>query len=398
MKREPKPKKKRQWPNVYARTHRSGETGYIVDLGLINGNRERHSFASKAEADTFAETKRVERRNEGTSALALSQETRQDAAKAVGILSPHGVSLQQAAEYYAQHVLAYRDTPQASEIAKRLIADAEKNDRRDRTVSELRLRLTTFVEDFEGRRLSEITVEEIEEWINEEDWSPRTRINYLTKISQLFNYALRHRWVDANIVDRIERPATEDKEPGVFSVAQTESLLKHADQFGLLPYVALGFYAGLRSAELLRLEWAAVSLTEKSIVVGAQVAKKRSRRVVEMCPALEAWLSPRIRKNGPVIDLIGFRQCLDGLRAAAGLDEWPHNGLRHSFASYHLAAFGDAMKTATMLGHKDPGVIHNHYKALVQKSEAEKFWALRPKHDSGTQTPALGQKTNNTYA
>ena len=167
MKRERKPKrKKRQWPNVYARTHCSGETGYIVDLGLINGNRERHSFASKTEADTFAETKRVERQNEGTAALALSTDTRRDAAKAVGILSPYGFSLQQAAEYYAQHVLAYRDTPQVPEIAKRLIEDAGMNDRRERTIEELQFRLTTFASDFEGRRLSEITVEEIEDWIN----------------------------------------------------------------------------------------------------------------------------------------------------------------------------------------------------------------------------------------
>ena len=28
---------KRLWPNVYSRTHRSGQVGYMVDLGLING-------------------------------------------------------------------------------------------------------------------------------------------------------------------------------------------------------------------------------------------------------------------------------------------------------------------------------------------------------------------------
>ncbi len=371
-------RKKRQWPNVYSRVHRSGEVGFIVDLGLINGKRLRHSFTTKGEADGFAEAKRIERQNEGTAALGLSQNTRQDAAKAFAILAPHGVSLLKAAEYYSQHVLAYRDSPLVPEIVRRLITDAEKNDRRDRTVAELRSRLTTFAEDFEDRRLSEITVEEIEAWLDEEDWSPRTRINYLTKISQLFNYALRHRWIDANIVDRIERPTAEDKEPGIFTVAQAERLLRHAGDFGLLPYVALGLFAGLRSAELLRLDWSAVNWTEKSVVVGAQVAKKRSRRVLEIGSALEAWLAGCEQLKGALVEADRFRENLDALRKAAGLEDWPHNGLRHSFASYHLAAFGDAMKTATILGHKDPGVIHNHYKALVQKSEAAKFWSLRP--------------------
>ena len=38
------------------------------------------------------------------------------------------------------------------------------------------------------------------------------------------------------------------------------------------------------------------------------------------------------------------------LRTAAGIEQWPHNGLRHTFASYHLATFGDALKTARVRG------------------------------------------------
>jgi hypothetical protein len=48
-------KRKRSWPNVYSRKHRSGQVGYIVDIGLINGKRQWHSFKTKAGADTFAE-------------------------------------------------------------------------------------------------------------------------------------------------------------------------------------------------------------------------------------------------------------------------------------------------------------------------------------------------------
>lgn len=373
-----KTRKKRQWPNVYSRRHRSGEIGFVVDVGLVNGRRERHSFKTKEDADSFAALKRTERLNEGTAALGLSQSARMDASKALEILAPHDVTLLQSAEYYAKHVLAYRNAPLIPEVVARLIADAEKNDRRDRTVEELRSRLTTFSDDFKTRRLSEITGEEIEAWLDEDDWSPRTRINYLTKISQLFNYGLRHRWVDANIVERIERPTAEDKEPGILSLEQASSLLFHADRYGLLPYVAIGLFAGLRSAELSRLDWSAINLAENSIVVGAQIAKKRSRRVVEIAPNLQAWLGTIQNRQGTLVDEDSYRDSLEDLRKAAGIAEWPHNALRHSFASYHLAAFGDAMRTATILGHKDPGVVHNHYKALVVKATALKFWELRP--------------------
>jgi integrase len=215
-----KTRKKRQWPNVYSRRHRSDETGFVVDVGLVNGKRDRHSFKTKEDADSFSALKRTERLNEGTAALGLSQSARMDASKALEILAPHDVTLLQSAEYYAKHVLAYRNAPLIPEVVARLIADAEKNDRRDRRVEELRSRLTTFSDDFKTHRLSEITGEEIEAWLDEDDWSPRTRINYLTKISQLFNYGLRHRWIDDNIVERIERPTAEDKEPGILSLAQ----------------------------------------------------------------------------------------------------------------------------------------------------------------------------------
>ena len=68
-----KAKRKRSWPNVYTRVHGSGQASYVVDIGLINGKRERHSFKTKAEAGTFAELKRIERQNQGAAALAMPQ-------------------------------------------------------------------------------------------------------------------------------------------------------------------------------------------------------------------------------------------------------------------------------------------------------------------------------------
>src|ERR1035441_10105544 len=372
-------KRKRSWPNVYTRVHRSGQVGYVVDLGLINGKRERHSFKTKAEADTFAELKKTERQNQGTAALALPQAIKVDAAKASTLLIPHNVSLEEAAKYYLKHVIAYRDAPIISQIVDQMIAEAQKNDRRDRTVEDLKTRLTRFAEDFPDRRLSELTVEEIKAWVDEDEkWSARTRINFLTKISQLFNFALKHNWVDSNLVERIDRPSAEDSEPKIFTIEQAEKLLNNANRFGLLPYISLGLFVGLRSAELMRLDGKDVKFDDRAVVVGQQVAKRRSRRVLEMCDALYAWLSPLKPLDGPIVDVKQFRDNMDELRKAAELESWPHNGLRHSFGSYHLSFHGDAIKTAQQMGHRSSDIVHNHYKALVLKTEAEKFWNLRP--------------------
>ncbi len=384
-----KSSRKRSWPHVYTRSHPTGQTSFVVDLGLINGKRERRSFKTKAEADSFADQKKTEKENQGAAALAIPYETKVDAVKAKALLAGHSVALEQAVRYYVKHVIAYQNAPTISKIVERMIADAEKNDRRRRTITDLKSRLEGFAEDFGERHLSELTVEEIRAWIDEEDWSARTRINYLTKLSQLYNHALRHNWVDSNLAERIDRPSVEDTEPKIFTVSHAEELLKNANEHDLLPYISLGLFAGLRSAELMRLDGKDVNFDERAIIVGQHVAKKRSRRVVEMCDALYEWLSPLKPLKGPIVDTKEFRDNLEELKAAAKLESWPHNGLRHSFGSYHLAFHGDAIKTAQQMGHRSSDVVHNHYKALVLKSEAQKFWALMPNKARNT-TDAKG--------
>jgi hypothetical protein len=92
-------KRNRSWPNVYTRTQRGGQVSYVVDLGYVNGKRERHSFKTKGEAAAFSELKKFERQNRGVAALSLTQDVRVDASKASAILQPHSVTLLQAAQY-----------------------------------------------------------------------------------------------------------------------------------------------------------------------------------------------------------------------------------------------------------------------------------------------------------
>ena len=365
-----------KWPKVYTRTYPSGQVAYIVDLGFVNGKRERHTEETLEDARVYAEQARIKRNNEGLASFTLSSNIQRDAQQASEKLQPHGISLATAADYYLKHVIAFKDAPNIGAIAKKLIANAESNNRRDRTVGDLTHRLTSFATDFGEMKLADLTLEQIKEWVADDDWAPRTRINFLTKISQLYNFAIKHGWCEHNIAERIDRPDVDDDEPGIFTVDQAKALLEHAGEFGLLPYISIALFAGLRSAELMRLDGGAIKFDERAIIVGADVAKKRSRRVVEICDALVSWLKPLIPMKGPIVDTSTFRDNMDLFRTAAEIQEWPHNGLRHSFGSYHLAMHGDQVKTAAQMGHRDATVIHNHYKALVMKVEAEKYWGL----------------------
>lgn len=375
--------KRSKWPRIHIAKHRSGQVSFQVDLGFVEGKRKRVNFATKGEAEAYSEQSRIARANEGMEAFTLNQDIRLDAVKANRLLAPHGVTILESAKYYEKHVLAYKTAPTVKEIVQRYLADCKNRNLRPRTIGDLEHRLNSFAADFGESRLSDITLDELKEWVNDEQWGMRTRINYLTKLSQLYGFALRRpiKWVDANLTELIDRPAVEETKPEIFSVQQAKALLDNADKFGFLPYISLGLFAGLRSAEMMRLDSKDISLENRIIKIGADVAKKRAQRNVDVSDALFAWLKPladTLKKGGPIVDKSKFWKHKELLLEAAGIEKWPENGLRHSFASYHLAHFNNSDSTAYQMGHRSTELVHRYYKALVLKGEAEKYWNLRP--------------------
>jgi len=139
--------------------------------------------------------------------------------------------------------------------------------------------------------------------------------------------------------------------------------------------LAIGAFAGLREAEIQRLDWSEVDLMRGHIEVKAAKAKSARRRIVAIQLNLAAWLRPYAAMNGCVVP-VGARRKLDRVRKAANLARWPNNGLRHSFASYRLAATNNAALVATELGHTNSHMLYSTYRELVRPEEAELYWKI----------------------
>ena len=74
-----KPKAKRsKWPQVTRRKNAGGTISFCVDMGRVNGKRERKFFKTRAEADTYAEQQRTARENMGTAAFSIDDALRHD--------------------------------------------------------------------------------------------------------------------------------------------------------------------------------------------------------------------------------------------------------------------------------------------------------------------------------
>jgi hypothetical protein len=101
--------------------------------------------------------------------------------------------------------------------------------------------------------------------------------------------------------------------------------------------------------------------------------------VVNINDTCAAWLALCAQPRGAVVTVA--KQTLDqriqNLATLAGLTEWKHNGLRHTFVTYHAAAHKDLPRTAYEAGNSVE-VIKRHYDGLASEATAKRFWALRP--------------------
>jgi integrase len=120
-------------------------------------------------------------------------------------------------------------------------------------------------------------------------------------------------------------------------------------------------------------------LDRRFIEVAAKKTKTAQRRLVKIPENLHAWLAPFALASGPVAPLASTYQWhFRKAACAAGITRWPHNGLRHSFASYFLADTQDAGKTALQLGHTESRTLFAHYRELVKPEDAKAYWKIFP--------------------
>jgi integrase len=260
------------------------------------------------------------------------------------------------------------------------VLEAKRKDGMSATyIDDLKKRLARFCADFGDRKIAGITVEELDNWLRALPGSPKSRANYRANVGVLFSYAERRRMIDSNPILHTARPKLPDNPPEIFSVDELAALLSASSTRApdILPMLTIGAFSGLRDAEIKRLDWSEVDQKRGHIEVKARKAKSARRRIVEMQPNLREWLRPYAEMTGPVVP-VNARKKLDLVCNAAELARWPQNGLRHSFASYRLAATHDAPRVASELGHTSPQMLYSTYREVVLPEEAERYWKLVP--------------------
>lgn len=370
-----------------------GYKSYSVSF-FSEGKRKLKAFADLAEAKREAKKLAQDLSRGDLEATKLTGAARLAYVHALKELKPTRVPLEVAAKEYAAafKILAGRGSilEAARDYAKRNHKGLPKLTVREAVDELLRLKdaegitaeyrkalrcyLDKFAERFTGS-FKAVTAAEISDFLRDMKVSNRSKNNCRSALTAFYKFAKQQGWLPKDHEDLEFIPKFKNA-PGkieIYTPEELVQLLRHC-RVELVPYLTIGAFAGLRSAELQRLDWADIALEDGYITVGAHIAKTASRRLVPISANLKAWLMPYFQKSGRVVPFDNLPKQLGFLAKATGI-KWKKNALRHSFCSYRLAELQDTAKVALEAGNS-PQMIFQHYRQLVRPEEAKKWFCI----------------------
>ncbi|MGE3308466.1 MAG: tyrosine-type recombinase/integrase [Limisphaerales bacterium] len=287
-----------------------------------------------------------------------------------------------ARDFARRHRLDLPAVPVADAVAA-FVEDRAKAGASKRYLQDLRTRLVHGFASANGVNLGDLTPDRVREWLDGAGGGPRHHNNNLAAVRTLVRFCIGRRWLpkDVDLLEGVTKRKADAEAIEIWTPEEMAALLANCPTVAV-PAMAISAFAGLRNAEVTRLDWKEVRLNDGFIEVPAMKAKTASRRLAP-CPAnLVAWLTPHAKSAGPVWPHHNntTHRAYGEAAQAAGLT-WRENALRHSFVSYRLAEIQDVARVALEAGNS-PGMIFAHYRELVRPADAKRWFAIRPGKDS----------------
>ena len=250
----------------------------------------------------------------------------------------------------------------------------------------LRHILSGFARSFTGC-LDRVMVKDLDQYLRDLSACGRTRNNHLRGIKTFFKWAQEwNGYLPEGKLEVSKIPDYDQKASPVHLFLPSEiKLLLDAAGDSLRPFLALGAFAGIRNAEICRLNWEDIRFEECLIELKSDVTKTKRRRLPVMSDNLVAWLQGfQGVKTGPIVPHVNINKELVALlgRVNQALPEsekisWKFNGLRRSFISYSMAQDWTSSEVAKQCGNSSE-VVEVNYKALAMPSVANDWFDVRP--------------------
>lgn len=229
----------------------------------------------------------------------------------------------------------------------------------------------------------------------------RTFNGHVGNIVAALRWGKREGLVDSPLAATLKRRTEVWEEPCFFDPAAVERIFRICESHpgdaataaGMR--LSLGFFAGVRSVEIERAEWADLDLDSAVLRIPRPKGWTSGTRprLVELEENAVAWLrkwkewTARRRRGaeprgrivpGPARFAGWKRRYLDPEGLSWGRNR-AQNVMRHTYATMHVGAFRNAGATALNMGHaRGTGMLERHYRGLVSRETAAAYWRIFP--------------------
>jgi len=362
-----------------------GETRYKLTT-TSGGKRKRQFFLTMADAvkEQKAILKTQEETGKGFAVLSATEKT--DAFAFIAKIRASGHSYEQVMEILGGKPNAPKASLTLAQAIKMTVDAKTKAKLSEDYVKGLGLYLKLFACGRETLPISSINEDLIEEWFNERDEGWQTRKSNLGRLSSMFGYCWRKKYISENPCKRVEKVKEITTFPRMLTRRQYIRCVIWARRRNpkFLAWVVLALFAGVRpECEGDNLDWPDVDLERKRIKVEGDLPKTGRSRIIDLslCPPALEWLKVAKAIGSPLkYSHSTRRRYLRQLREYLGFKTWPQDILRHTAAANMLGFHQDAGKVANFLGNS-AGILLKNYTggSLVYKEDAERFMKLLPK-------------------
>lgn len=239
--------------------------------------------------------------------------------------------------------------------------------------------------------LSRITLKEVAEYLEQNfgKKKPKTYNSHLLSLKTFFNWCKKdaQKFIPESPIRGIEFKPEPWEEPKYMKPVDVERLFrllesvkdKHPEY---LAQAIVGFFCGTRAVEIRRMAMiegaAKIHLDDETIriAMGKGFQRGKMPRAFHIEPTAMAWINS--------FDFIGAlskvnKKTVERIYKLARKHKIPvfQNCVRHTFITYHVAAFGDPAKTQAMVGTSARYRAMN-YCGLASKADGEAYFKIMP--------------------
>jgi len=367
--------------NAHVKIYEGKSGGYplFTVVHHENGNRIRENFRDehKATARAHEIAVRIER---GTrDVLKLTNADRENYLAAMKALEPLGIPLAAAVQDYVALKSKTIITPKRiAEIVEEALARKTADGLSKRYLEMIGSHLRRFAAAFQTN-IGSVTTALISQWLDSLKVGPRSRNNFRQSVVTLFHFARSRGYLLKGQSTEADDVEVANDKGGKISVMKPQDLAKLLSKAKPVQrlYISLAAFTGIRSAELLRLEWKDINFASGHIEVSAAKSKTRARRLVPIQPNLAQWLAPYSKATGKIFQNRRVVDLATKFAKSQGI-EWPQNVLRHSYATYRLSVLRSAAEVALEMGNS-PAKLFSNYRELDRENHATAWFAITPK-------------------